>query len=176
VRNRIDVSDRGVVDCRGAIDLSLPAVSVWGQIRNFPRFACQDPFHLPPLVEGGMARVGATFELVHRYGGFGVRRVGRILVWREGVEFSFSDLSVRGPRHGFPHVFTYQVEPIGKGSTRLHVRVRGLWTSHVVPRWAARLWLRWVFGQVVRRVRNEMLLYTLWRKRKSVVAGAVGRR
>ena len=164
---RVRINSRGAVDCRGAIDVPLPAISVWGQLRDFPRYAARDPFHLPPRVEGGIPRAGVAIELSHRYAGLGVRRVGRILVWREQVAYSFSDLSRRGPRHGFPHVFSYRLEPLSEQSTRVHVLVRGLWTSHRIPHWAARWWLRWVFARVLRRVRNELLLYQLWRKRRA---------
>jgi len=176
VKIEVRITARGVVDCRGTIDVPLAAVSVWGQIRDFRRYSCLDPFHLPPCVKGGTPRAGAAITLEHRYAGFGVRRVGRILIWREGVGYSFSDLSAGGPRRGFPHVFSYRVEPLAERSTRVHVRVAGLCTSRVIPRVLARLWLRWVFGHVVRRVRNELMLYMLWRKRGSVVMVAGTRR
>ena len=45
----------------------------------------------------------------------------------------------------------------------LDITVRGRWTARRVPRWAARLWLAWVFFHVVRRVENGLLVYRVWR-------------
>lgn len=163
---RIRVSGNGAVDCRARLELPLPAISAWGQLRDFPRYARQDAFHADIQIEGGLPRAGARIELCHRYAGIRVRRTGRILVWREGVGYSFSDLSLRGARAGFPHVFSYRLESLGEARCALHIIVRGRWTAHRIGRPLARLWLWWVFGQVVRSVRNELLLYQIWRKRR----------
>ena len=160
----VRVGRRGAVDCRAAIDLPLSALSTWGQIRDFHRYARQDFFHAKIVVEGELPRQGARLTLSHRYLGLVVARVGRILIWREGIGYAFSDLSTRGPRAGFPHVLGYRIEPISESRCRLHIQVRGRWTATHVPRWAAHLWLVWVFGHVVRTVRNRLLLYQLWRR------------
>ncbi|MDB5299449.1 MAG: hypothetical protein JWO87_1112 [Phycisphaerales bacterium] len=165
---RISITRRGAVNCQAAIDLPLSAISVWGQLRDFTRYAQQDFFHADISIEGGLPRVGARLTLSHRYAGLGLCRVGKILVWREGVGYSFSDLSTRGPRSGFPHVFGYRITPLGPAKCRLFISVRGLWTAGLVPRWAARFWLRWVFGHVVRTVRNDLLLFQIWRERRRV--------
>jgi hypothetical protein len=166
VKITITLKPSGAVDCRGGIHLPLPLVSVWGQLRDFPRFAAQDPFHHNPRVLDGFPRQGARIELSHRYFGITVRRTGRILVWREILGYSYSDLSRHGPRRGFPHVLSYRLESLGPGSTRLHIMVRGRWTATGVPRLLTRLYLRWVFTQILHRVRNEFLVYQLWRKRR----------
>lgn len=163
---RIAINDRGAVDCRATLEVPLPAISVWGQIRDFASYARQDFFHVNPTVAGGVPRPGAEIILYHRYMGLRFRRVGRILVWREGVGYSFSDLSERGPRAGFPHVFSYRIEPAGSAACRLQIRVRGLWTARTVPRLLARAWLWWVFAHVVRSVENRVLAYRIWRKRR----------
>jgi hypothetical protein len=107
-----------------------------------------------------------------------VERVGRILRWREldrstappgrppdrPAGYSFSDLSRRGPRHGFPHTFSYYLRPAGAESCKLEVVVRGRWTAWFVPRWIARLWLGWVFAHVVLSVRNSLLLAAATRR------------
>ena len=168
----VRIRSRGSVDCHAVLELRLPAASVWGQVRDFQRYARHDFFHQELNIQGDVPRRGAGLELSHQFFGFTVRRVGRIVWWREGAGYSFSDLSRRGPRHGFPHVFSYRIEAVKAGASRLHVRVRGLWTARFVPRWAARLWLRWVFGYVVRSVENELLLYQVWRQRRAVTRPA----
>jgi hypothetical protein len=160
----------GAVDCWATLGLPLSARSVWGQIRDFARYSRQDIFHAEPMVEGGIARQGARIRLSHRYVGLRFERVGRILWWREGVGYAFSDLSRRGPRVGFPHVFAFRIEPVDAGHCRLHVRVRGRWTARAVPRFVARLWLRWVFAHVMRSVNAELMMYRIWRKQN--VAGS----
>ena len=162
----VRVSRRGAVDCRRTLELPLSAISVWGQIRDFQRYARHDFFHAEMTITGGTPRAGAKLTLCHRYAGLRAERVGRILIWREGDGYSFSDLSLRGPRSGFPHVFSYRVEAAGEQACRLHIRVSGLWTSRYVPRWIARLWLGWIFAHIVRTVRNELLLFHIWRKRQ----------
>jgi hypothetical protein len=151
------------VHCRSTLDIPLSAISVWGQIRDFQRYARSDLFHATIAIAGGTPKAGARLTLSHRYAGLGVERVGRILIWREGIGYSFSDLSLRGPRHGFPHVFSYRVEAAGNNACRLHVGVTGRWTTRHVPRWMAQLWLGWVMGQIVRRVSNELTLFRIWR-------------
>ena len=167
----VRISPAGAVTCRAAFELPLAPISVWGQIRDFSCYARQDFFHDDPQVEG-IPRRGAAITLTHRYAALRFRRVGRILVWREGVGYSFSDLSRRGPRVGFPHVFSYRIEPLGPDATRLHVVVRGRWTARWIPHLFARLWLWWVFGHVVRSIRNELLLYRVWRKRHKFASSA----
>lgn len=169
---RVDVTRSGAVCCRADLDLPLSARAAWGRLRDFTRFASHDYFHADVRVAGGVPRVGAALAIRHRFAGFGVGRVGRILRWREfdpadprPAGYSFSDLSARGPRHGFPHVFAYDLAPAGKANDRCRLRivVRGRWTAPV-PRWAARLWLWWVFGHVVLSVRNAFLAAAVTRK------------
>lgn len=162
---RIRLSSSGAVDCRRDLNVPLPAISVWGQIRDFSRYARQDVFHTDPIIDGNIPRQGAAIRLSHEYLGLRIKRVGRILLWREGIGFAFSDLSCRGARVGFPHVFSLRIEPVNDGRCRLHVRVSGLWTARAVPRIFVRLWLRWVFAHVVRSIQTELMLYQLWRKR-----------
>jgi len=175
VKATIILKPSGAVDCRGSIDLPLPLVSVWGQLRDFPRFAAQDPFHHHPRVLDGFPRQGAPIELSHRFCGVTIRRAGRILVWRENLGYSYSDLSRYGPRHGFPHVLSYRLQSLTPDSTRLQITVRGRWTAARIPRSLTRLYLRWVFTQILHRVRNELLVYQLWRKRRPSSPSPFGR-
>jgi hypothetical protein len=161
---RIRISRVGAVNCDGYIDVPLASVSVWGQIRDFQHYARQDFFHTNPRIIGDIPRAGATIALSHRYMGLRFERLGRILIWREGLGYSFSDLSRRGPRAGFPHVFSYRLELRGEQACRLRIQVRGFWTAHLVPRALAQLWLRWIFSHIVRTLGNNLLWYRLWRK------------
>ena len=155
----------GRVDCRAAVPLSVPARRAWGQLRDFRRYASHDYFHADVRVAGGVPRAGAAVRLTHRFGCFRVERTGRILRWREGDGWAFSDLSRRGPRSGFPHVFAARVEPAGDRRSTLHLTVAGRWTAEWVPLWARRLWLAWVFAYVVARTRSEVLAYQAARRR-----------
>jgi hypothetical protein len=155
----IRASRDGRVTCRAAIPLALPAGSVWGQVRDFRRYASHDYFHRDVRVGGGVPRAGAPLRLTHCFACFRVERVGRILRWREGAGFAFSDLSRRGPRAGFPHVFALRIESAGDGRSTLHLSVRGRWTAGWVPLFARRIWLAWMFAYVVARTRNELRAY-----------------
>jgi hypothetical protein len=163
----VRVNRNGSVDCRAILALPLSAQCAWGQLRDFHRYARQDFFHADIDTEGVIPRAGSKLTLCHRYLGIRIYRVGRILIWREGVGYSFSDLSTAGPRAGFPHTFSYRIEPTSDKAWRLHIRVRGRWTANVVPRLLRKLWLAWVFGHVVQMVSNELLMYQIWRKRRS---------
>jgi hypothetical protein len=161
----------GRVDCRATLEVPLAASKVWGQLRDFRRFARQDFFHAEIEIDGrpdGVPRAGSTLHLTHRFFLFRVRRVGRICRWAEGSGFAFSDLSPRGPRRGFPHTFSYRLEPLTDDACRLHVRVSGLWTARWLPRPLAWLWLRWVMQFILQRVEAELLTYRLWLKRQKV--------
>lgn len=115
----------GRVTCRAAIPLGVSAGRAWGQVRDFGRYASHDYFHHDVRVSGGVPRAGVALRLSHRFAGFRVERVGRILRWREGVGFAFSDLSRRGPRAGFPHVFALTLEPAGDARCVVRLTVRG---------------------------------------------------
>jgi hypothetical protein len=182
---RVRVSRSGNVCCRAAIRLPMSAGAAWGELRDFTRYAAQDTFHAEFRIEGGIPRPGARFVVTHHFLLFSVQRVGRILRWREldrsarpaggprgrPAGYSFSDLSQRGPRHGFPHTFSYYLRPAGAASCTLEVVVRGRWTARLMPRWAAWLWLRWVFGQVVMSVRNSLLLAAAGRRGTNAQSG-----
>ncbi len=150
----------GRVECTATIALPLSSTAAWGQLRHLPTSATHDPFH-------ARVTVGPDRSLVieHRYVLFRTMRVGRVLWWREGTGFAFSDLCSRDAGAAFPHVLSYRLEPTGPATCRLHVRVGGRWTLPG-PRWVGHLWLRWVFGHVVRTVRNELLRYAVSQSRR----------
>src|SRR5688572_23941654 len=101
----------GHVDLVGTIDLPLTAAAVWGRMRDFARFTTLDPFHDEVLADGPARRAGTAIVIRHRFAGVRVDRIGRILRWAEGAGYSFSDMSKRGRRVGFPHVFIYGLCP-----------------------------------------------------------------
>lgn len=144
----------------GAVDLSIeiavprPHAEVWPIVADLPRFGCIDPFHRRVILLNPPLKHGAALALEH--GAFGVTfwRFGRLLKWREGECYAFSDLSARGCRHGFPHVFFVRVTADGPGKTRLEVRVRGKWTARLTPGWLARCWLRYVCLEHARLLRR----------------------
>lgn len=165
---RIEVAPGGRVRCQVVLDLPLSAAAAWGEVRDFGRYACHDYFHAEFRFAGGRIAPGARYVVVHRFMGFTVERVGRVLWWREldaagehSAGYGFSDLSRRGPRRGFPHVFGYRLHSAGANQCRLEILVRGRWTARLVPRWAARVWLWWVFSHIVLSVRNSLLLVAL---------------
>jgi hypothetical protein len=118
--------------------------ALWRIISDLPQFLTVDPFHERVTLMRREAAAGVHLVLDHSVFGFRLRRTGRILAWREGESYSISDLSTRGKTVGFPHVFTYRVEPAGDDAPAqsvLRVEIRGKWTSPVIPAWLGRLWL-----------------------------------
>ena len=150
----------------------MSAGSAWGELRDFTRYAAQDTFHAEFRIEGDIPRSGARFVVTHRFLLFSVRRVGRILRWRELDRLRRTDGRPARPPCGLQLQRLVSARLCATGSrTRsaiisvprarlrtLEIVVRGRWTARPVPRWAASLWLRWVFGQVVMSVRNSLLL------------------
>lgn len=153
----ISLTRTGRVLCRAAIDVPASDGTAWGQLRDFRRFAAQDFFHTAVRVAPGGVRRGASLEIDHRFGPFAVTRIGRILQWQEGLGYSFSDLSRRNPLAAFPHVYRYRLLPTGPSRCMLEVTVAGRWTTPLLPRWAARLWLTWVFTHIAASVENTLL-------------------
>ncbi|MDB5327872.1 MAG: hypothetical protein JWM57_3441 [Phycisphaerales bacterium] len=154
----VRVTARRRVVCRAVVPLPLTARQAWGQLRDFHRYAAHDHFHAGFLIEGGVPQAGARLTIEHRYGPFRTRRVGRILRWREGEGFAFSDLSIGDARRAFPHVLRMSVGPTSEATCALTIAVTGRWTAPT-PRWIARLWLAWVFLQIVQKTRNGLLLF-----------------
>src|SRR5262249_9789749 len=126
------------VDLRIELEVTRSPVEVWEIIADLPRFACIDPFHSRIRVLGPALKPGVDLVLEHCAFGISFLRFGRLLSWREGHGYAFSDLSAHGPRRGFPHVFFVTLSPGESGAckgTRLTVTVRGKWTARYVPLW-----------------------------------------
>jgi hypothetical protein len=146
-----------------AIDLIVKrsAERLWQQVRDLPRFLTIDPFHDEVILMRDEPAVGVDLTLSHNALGWRFLRFGRILSWRENSGYTFSDLAARGPRTGFPHVFQVQIEPLPSPEelppmSRLTIRVRGQWTSRLVPVWIGRLWIRLVCLEHARLLRKGL--------------------
>jgi hypothetical protein len=131
------------VDCSTEIPLSVPARVVWGQMRDFRHFVTRDPFHTRVDWDGDSSDTH-TFILWHGWKLLRFPRVGRILKWREGKGFAFSDLSRRDALKGFPHVYEYRIAATSSEASILRISVRGRWTATWMPRWLVRTWLELV--------------------------------
>ena len=158
---QITVDKRGRVDLRAESELPMSAEAAWRWLRDFRRFACQDLFHRVVELDMEEPQAGVAFRLKHQFAGIHVWRVGRILTWNEGCSYAFSDLSQRGPRAGFPHVYTHELQPIADDRCCLRLSVRGLWTATFVPRPLVRLWLAAVMLKTRASMRNALLLSEL---------------
>jgi len=154
VQSRIDCPMPRKNRVKLGIELAIPkpAAVVWAVVADLPRFLCVDPYHSRIVYLGKDRRPGLELALEHRAFGFTIWRLGRLLSWREGAGYAFSDLSARGTASGFPHVFFVGIEPTDIG-TRLSVRVRGKWTAGWIPRPLVRLWLWYVCCEHARLLR-----------------------
>ncbi|MBW3598491.1 MAG: SRPBCC family protein [Planctomycetes bacterium] len=139
-------------------DIAAPPDVVWRRASDLPRFLVIDTFH--DRVTLMRPRPAAGVDLVLSHNAFGRRflRFGRILKWEEGRKYAFSDLSPRGPRHGFPHVFFVSVEPLSEEpiTTRLTITVRGKWSSRWIPITLGRRWVWLVTRDHARLIRKAM--------------------
>ena len=120
--------------------------AVWDRIADLTRFLTVDPFHERVVLMRGRPAAGVDLALYHNAFGRRSLRLGRILRWQEGIGFAFSDLSRRGSGCDFPHVFfvAVQADPGRPNQARVTIKIRGKWTSRVVPIWAGRGWVRLV--------------------------------
>jgi len=119
----------------------------WPIVADLPIFLTIDPFHDRVTLQRLPA--GKGVDLVLHHNAFGLRffRFGRITAWREGSGYTFSDLSGRKPEFGFPHVFIIELlrdETDDGVGCKLTIRVRGRWTSRLIPVFVGRLWVSWV--------------------------------
>ena len=155
--NAFHLDRRGRVRLEHAVDLPLPAAAAWNELADLERFACLEFFHRSLWIDGGRPRAGAAIRLRHGVPGLAFDRCGRILRWQPGRGWSFSDLSRRGARLGFPHVFDARLTPTGAASCRLVLRVTGLWTLRLLPRPLALLWLVVIFLKIALGFDVELL-------------------
>jgi hypothetical protein len=132
--------------------------TAWRRVSDLPAFLTIDPFHERVVLMRDAPAAGVDLVLWHNAFGRRFARFGRILSWREGCGYTFSDLSPRGPRHGFPHVFAVAVDPLpGRAEqSRLTIAVRGKWTSPLVPAAIGRWWIWLVCREHARLLRKGL--------------------
>jgi hypothetical protein len=133
---------------RTRITITTPMAldQLWRRVADLPRFLVIDPFHERVILMRERPATGVHVVLEHNAFGRRFERFGRILTWREGAEFAFSDLSRRGTRVGFPHAFFVFVRPSADGQpgSELSIEVRGKWTSRWIPPRFGRWWVHYV--------------------------------
>ena len=95
-----------------ALTVTQSPERLWKQVRDLPRFLTIDPFHDQVTLMRDEPAEGVDLVLSHNAFGRRFLRFGRIVAWQEACGYTFSDLSARGPRTGFPHVFMVQIEPL----------------------------------------------------------------
>ena len=144
-----------------SMDVGRSREDLWNLIRDLPRFLTIDPFHDSVTLMRDAPAVGVDLVLSHNAFGRRFLRFGRIVAWREGSGYTFSDLSSRGSRTGFPHVFMINLESLATSGnhsprTRLTIRIRGRWTSRLAPVWIGRLWVRLVCLEHARLLRKAL--------------------
>lgn len=137
----------------------IPATrnSVWEIISDFRRMVCTDHFHKHVEFTVGSGEVGSQFTIHHRFWGFGVTRMGRILKWQDGFGYWYSDLNQTNPQSTFPHVFFIELVDAGMMDCIVRVGVNGRWTTPHIGRLLTRSWLYWNLVAIRRGVENAIL-------------------
>ena len=159
VRSRVhDRSGRGSgVNVLIEIEVARPIEELWTMLADFPRFVTIDPLHTRIVVQATELKPGVELTIEHVVFGLTFLRHGKLLTWRDGRGYSFSDLSVKGALGIFPHVFDFAIEPIDGAGSRLTVSVRGKWTTRWFPRWLGLRWIGYVSREHARMLREPCL-------------------
>ncbi len=129
------------------IDIPKSAEELWKIISDPEKFLCIDPLHSRVVVMGTCPLPRTDILLEHQILGFRFLRFGKILSWRLGKGYSFSDLSAKGPRFGFPHVFFIEISDLpeekktNRRRSKLSIVVKGQWTARWIPRALRHWWL-----------------------------------
>jgi hypothetical protein len=152
-------SDGRKLEIAMSLDVARSPANVWALISDLPRFLTIDPFHDQITLMRDQPAVGVDLVLSHNAFGRRFLRFGKIIAWQAGSGYTFSDLSPRGPKVGFPHVFMIKLQSLVPPNdqmplTRLNIIVRGRWTSRLVPVFLGRLWVWLVFREHARLLRK----------------------
>jgi hypothetical protein len=105
-----------MLDIEFSLDVARSAADLWQFISNLPQFLTIDPFHDAVTLMRDRPARGVDLVLSHNAFGRRFLRFGRIVAWREGSGYTFSDLSGRDRRRGFPHVFVVSLTPFSASS------------------------------------------------------------
>lgn len=84
-----------------SLDVAQSSAEVWALIRDLPRFLTIDPFHDKVTLMRDQPALGVDLVLSHNAFGLRFLRFGKIIAWREGSGYTFSDVSPR-PEGGIP--------------------------------------------------------------------------
>jgi len=165
--NRLRVTSQP--QCGRRIDVQIEVMvqrsvaEMWRRVSDLRRFLVIDPFHERVIVMRRRATAGVHLVLRHNALGHRFTRYGRILCWREGHGYTFSDLSGRDPRRGFPHVFVVELEALleageknERPTTRVTITVRGKWTARWIPIVCGRWWVHRVCREHGRLLRKAL--------------------
>jgi hypothetical protein len=155
------------IEIRVELAVPLSSAELWKRVSDLPAFLTIDPFHERVVLMRDKPAAGVDLVLWHNAFGRRFARFGRILSWREGEGYTFSDLSQHGPRCGFPHVFCIAITPGGERGhedrlkpelqhSRLSIAVRGKWTSPLVPVFIGRGWIWLVCREHARLLRKGL--------------------
>ena len=149
---------------RLTLELGVPVSKerLWGFVADLRLFLTTDPYHRRVISMRDPIVPGTHLAIEHGLLGFSFFRFGRLLSWREGSGYAISDLSARGSRHGFPHIFNVSIEPdaeFPRDRSKLRIEVKGRWTARLIPislrRWWLKLTCRWHL-RLLRRKLEEM--------------------
>ena len=151
------------IDERIEVCLDRSTEDLWNIISDLPTFLTIDPFHEKVVVMRRRPAAGVHLVLQHNALGRRFSRYGKILRWREGEQYAFSDLSGAGQQRGFPHVFFISVQQFNPAplhastsGSRLTIRVRGKWTSRLIPARVGRWWVQRVCREHGRLLRKAL--------------------
>ena len=161
VRSRLTCARQRWPTVRLALELDVPVSKkrLWEFVSDLRTFLVTDPSHRRMISMRKPLRPGDHLAIEHGLLGVSFFRFGRLLGWSEGNGYSFSDLSARGPRCGFPHIFEVAVETDRESPrecSKLRIEVKGRWTAWPIPAVLRSWWLKFTCGLHLRMLRRKL--------------------
>lgn len=148
----IQLTPRWGVTAQTRVVLNASVTEVWTVMQDLSRFISADPYHtrmtdaqgnkldhIPP--RGTAIRTGHGISVTF------FDRVGTMIRVVPNQAIAFTDLSKRGRHVGFPHVYKYELKPLGEQTCELRLTARGRWSARWMPRALVHAWLWWVMAQ-----------------------------
>ena len=166
VRSRMDCAKQAWPSVRLSMELEVPVSKerLWEFVSDLGTFLVTDPYHRRMISMRKPLKPGDHLAIEHGLLGVSFFRFGRLLGWSEGNGYSFSDLSARGPRCGFPHIFEVAVETDRESPrecSKLRIEVKGRWTARLVPIALRDWWLNFTCRRHLRLLHRKLEeLYT----------------
>jgi hypothetical protein len=161
VRSRLTCARQRWPTVRLVLELDVPVSKkrLWEFVSDLRTFLVTDPYHRRIISMRKPLSPGDHLAIEHGLLGVSFFRFGRLLGWSEGSGYSFSDLSARGPRCGFPHIFEVAVEA-SRGAprecSRLRIEVKGRWTAMLVPAVLRQWWLNFTCRRHLRLLHRKL--------------------